>query len=197
MKINKKELYSLIKFFVDSNPDNLPIIVAIDGRSASGKTTFANLFKDDDGFYVIHTDDFYRPKNSQGELEISEFDGNFDLERFKIEVVDKLNSNSFSYGVFDCRDQAITKTVTVEEPKCIIIEGAYSHNPNLSEYADLKIFFDIGTEQQKERIIKRNGKESFDAFKSLWIQAEERYFCHYSIEETSDYIITEENNGNI
>ena len=112
MKINKKELYSLIKFFVDSNPDKLPIIVAIDGRSASGKTTFANLFKDDDGFYVIHTDDFYRPKNSQGELEISEFDGNFDLERFKIEVVEKLHNNSFSYGVFDCRDQAITKTVT-------------------------------------------------------------------------------------
>ena len=197
MKINKKELYSLIKFFVDSNPDNLPIIIAIDGRSASGKTTFANLFKDDDGFYVIHTDDFYRPKNSQGELETSEFDGNFDIKRFKSEVVDNLKNETFCYGVFDCTEQKIIKVVSVSNPKCIIIEGAYSHDPNLFEYADLKVFFDINKEQQKERIVKRNGKESFDAFLNLWIQAEERYICHYSIEETSDYIVTEENNGNI
>ena len=137
------------------------------------------------------------PKNANGELEISEFDGNFDFNRFKREVVDNLTQKSFSYGVFDCSEQKIVKTVSVALPKCIIIEGTYSHNPNLNDYADLKVFFDIEEAIQKERIIKRSSESAYENFKKLWIQAEERYFNHYRIKQMSDYIVTEENNGHI
>ncbi len=196
MKINKENLFSIINGLIENNEKDSPIIIAIDGRAASGKTTLTKRFEKD-GITVIHTDDFYRAKNEKGELEISEFDGNFDFNRFKREVVDNLTQKSFSYGVFDCREQKIVKTVSVALPKCIIIEGTYSHNPNLGDYADLKVFFNIEENTQKERIIKRNGESAYENFKKLWIQAEERYFNHYGIKQMSDYIVTEENNGHI
>jgi uridine kinase len=196
MKINKENLFSIINGLIENNKKDSPIIIAIDGRAASGKTTFTKRFEKD-GITVIHTDDFYRPKNANGKLEISEFDGNFDFNRFKSEVVDNLTQESFSYGVFDCSEQKIVKTVSVALPKCIIIEGTYSHNPNLNDYADLKVFFDIEEDIQKERIIKRNSESAYENFKKLWIQAEERYFNHYGIKQMSDFIVTEENNGHI
>lgn len=196
MKINKENLFSIINGLIENNENDSPIIIAIDGKAASGKTTFTKRIEND-GITVIHTDDFYRPKNANGELEISEFDGNFDFIRFKREVVDNLTQKSFSYGVFDCSEQKIVKTVSVASPKCIIVEGTYSHNPNLGDYSDLKVFFDIDENTQKERIIIRNGESAYEKFKRLWIQAEERYFNHYEIKQMSDYIVTEENNGHI
>ncbi len=196
MKNNKDKLFSVIAEKINNTFDS-PFVVAIDGRSASGKTTFAKRFENLSGVAIIHTDDFYRPKNAFGELEISEFNGNFDLIRFKSEVIDNLKKKEFSYGIFDCAEQRIVKTVSVCAPKCILIEGAYSHNPNLSEYADLKIFFDIDEETQKDRICDRNGIEAYEAFKTLWIQAEERYIDHYKIKENSHHAVMEENNGNI
>lgn len=196
MKINKEKLFTIINDLIENNEKATPVIIAIDGRAASGKTTFSKHFEKD-GITVIQTDDFYRPKNENGELEISEFDGNFDFMRFKREVVDNITQKSFSYGVFDCSEQKIVKTVSVASTKCIIIEGTYSHNPNLSDYADLKVFFDIDENTQKERVIKRNGESAFENFNKLWIQAEERYFNHYGIKQMSDYIVREENNGHI
>ena len=196
MNVNKESLFSLICEKIENNKKDSPLIIAIDGRSASGKTTFCERFECINGISIIHTDDFYRPKNVEGKIEMSEFDGNFDIERFKIEVVDKLQQPEFTYGVFDCSKQIITKTVSVTADKCIIIEGAYSLNPNLLEYADIKVFFDIGESTQKARICKRNGESAYEKFKNLWIEAEERYIKHYKIKENSHYVILEENNGN-
>ena len=196
MNVNKESLFSLITEKISNSSNGSPLIIAIDGRSASGKTTFAKRFENEKGVFVIHTDDFYRPKNSSGLLEISEFDGNFDIKRFKSEVVDNLKKDRFTYGVFDCSCQKVTETVSVCSPKCIIVEGAYGQNPNLTDYANIKVFFDIDEETQKKRIIVRNGEAGYQKFKNIWIQAEERYFNHYKIKENTHYIVMEEYDGN-
>lgn len=197
MKITKEGLFSEIISLIESNKNEHPVIIAIDGRSASGKTTFTDRFLSIDGITVIHTDDFYRPKNAFGELEIREHDGNFDIERFKAEVVARLKDKELCYGVFDCRQQKISYYVSVVAQKCIIVEGAYSLNPRLGDYADLSVFFDIDKDMQKKRIYDRNGDENYEIFERLWIQAEERYIKHYRIEKLTDYTVTEEYDGNI
>ena len=196
MRITKERLCSVITEAIENNKKASSLIIAIDGRSASGKTTFAKRLAALGGVAVIHTDDFYRPKNSEGKLEISRYEGNFDIERFKREIVEGIAEEEFQYGVFDCKEQKITKTVTVASPKCIIVEGAYSTHPSLGDYADITAFFDIDEIAQRERIIARNGESAYNVFENIWIQAEERYFKHYKTKETVHYIITEENNGN-
>ena len=126
-------------------------------------------------------------------LNISEFEGNFDIERFKHEVVDNLNSKKrFSYSVYDCKKGCFTETVQIEPFSPIIIEGAYSLCKKLGTYADIKIFFDISANLQKKRIAIRNGEKALNSFLTLWIPAEERYFAHYNIQKYCDYLITEE-----
>lgn len=187
MILNYKQAYSYICEIINNQSGTY--VIAIDGRSASGKTTFADSLNRQ----VIHTDDFYRPRNESGRLAISEFDGNFDISRFKREIVEGIKSNlPFCYGVFNCAEGLITERRRIELPNCIIVEGAYSLNPNLYDYADLKVFFDIDKETQKERIIKRNGVCGYERFKQIWIPAEERYFKHYGIKEKCDIIITAE-----
>lgn len=172
---------------------NKPLVIAIDGRSASGKTTFAENF----GCPVIHTDDFFRPREKDGTLNISEYSGNFDIFRFKSEIIDNIKSGQIvKYGVFDCSVGTVTETVTVGKSNCYIIEGAYSLHPQLGEYAKLKIFFDIGEETQKKRIASRNGLDGLERFLRLWIPAEERYLNFYNIESQCDFTVrTEDCNG--
>ena len=172
-----------------SESSKKPFVVAIDGRCASGKTTFAASL----GATVIHTDDFFRPRSKDGKLSISEYSGNFDMERFKKEVVSNLRSNrSFEYGIFDCKTQKIEKYVKIENPDFIVIEGTYSAHDDLGDYADLIIFFDVSAEEQKRRIIERNGAENAKNFENIWIPAEERYFERYQIIKKSNLTVNTE-----
>ncbi len=189
MEINFDSALTLLKEKINAHNAKNPLVIAIDGKSASGKTTFANLL----GATVIHTDDFFRPRNEKGVLEISEYSGNFDTERFKNEVVANIKSGkAFKYGVFDCKMGAVTHTITVETTKCIVVEGAYSTHPFLGDYADIKLFFDISEELQKQRIIKRNGESGAKAFFDIWIPAEERYIASCLIKENSNIIVSTE-----
>ena len=168
---------------------NKPFIVAVDGRCASGKTTFAKMLC----AVIIHTDDFYKPKNEKGMLEISLYSGNFDLNRFKSEIVAPLlKGEPFEYGIFDCGMQKITKTVKVSDLDFIVVEGSYSQHEDLGEYADIKLFFDISNEEQQKRILARNGINAKQGFDNIWIPAEERYFERYSIKEKANIIVTTE-----
>lgn len=166
-----------------------PLIIAIDGKSASGKSTFAARLADELGVQVIATDDFYRPRNNSGELDISLYDGNFDIERFSREVVSNLNGDGFEYGVFDCRSGSIKETKSIAPYNAIVIEGAYSVDPKLGDYAGIKIFFDISAEEQIKRIEKRNGREGVKRFTEIWIPAEERYFSYYGIKKSCDLLV--------
>ena len=187
MTVSIKDALSLIQKRIRSHKK--PFVIAIDGRSASGKTTFAQAL----GCPVIHTDDFYRPRNEEGELDISEFDGNFDYARFKTEIVGRIGQGkAFSYGVFDCALGKISSSISVPDFDCIAVEGAYSLNPRLGDYADMKIFFDVSKDVQAQRIEARNGREALSRFKEIWIPAEERYFLHYNIQRQCEITVSTE-----
>ncbi len=191
MVLSSIEALEIIKKSIDDFVfKTKPLVIAIDGRSASGKTTFASLLNKELNAQVIHTDDFFRPRNKNGELEISEFDGNFDIKRFKDEAVNGILSNeAFECGILDCSKGVIYKTVRYVASQCFVVEGAYSLNPKLGDYADIKVFFDVERDVQESRISSRNGKEMYDIFKKIWIPAEERYLSHYNIISTCDLIV--------
>ncbi len=189
MKINKNEAYSLLLEKLKAHKRDTPLLIVIDGKSASGKTTFSEQFD----IPVIHTDDFYRPRDREGRLALRQYSGNFDLERFKEEVSNHINSkNGFSYGVFDCSSGVIKSHKSIPSSNAYIIEGAYAMHPELSLKPDLSFFFTISDNEQEKRIIARNGKNAYEKFKQIWIPAEEEYFVHFNIENITDYIVTTE-----
>lgn len=177
---------------VEAREKDRAFVIAIDGRAASGKTSFAELLSKHINACVIHTDDFFRPRDPSGSLRLSEFEGNFDLDRFKSEVADRFNSETgFQYGVFNCKKGIITEIKTVPPRSVCIVEGAYCLCPKLGDYADVKLFFDVSPNTQKQRIRLRNGEEALKTFLSVWIPAEERYISHYDIQNNCDIIIKE------
>lgn len=167
------------------------ITIAIDGPCASGKTTLASELSEKIDAQVIHMDDFFLPFDMRGEERLSQAGGNVHYERFADEVVAGIKKGkSFTYGVFDCHTGKMCKSEIISPSKNIIIEGSYSLHPEIpDDIYDLKIFLEIGSETQLERILSRNGAQALEIFKSKWIPFENRYFKEFDIKSGCDIIL--------
>ena len=166
------------------------IIIAIEGRSAAGKSSLASLLKDKYDCNLFHMDDFFLPAKEKTEERLKQPGGNVDYIRFKEDVMDKLMEDQpFTYEIFDCKVQALTEKRTVIPKKLNIIEGAYSMHPILIENYDLKIFLDIDDDSQKERILLRNGKDMYKKFVNQWIPLEDEYIRKLGIKGKADIVI--------
>lgn len=165
-------------------------IIAIDGKSAAGKSTFANELRQVLNASVIHMDDFFLPLNLRTQERFNEPGGNIHYERFEKEVLPHLaNEATFSYKIFDCRKMDYHGTRMIGKSKFRIVEGSYSCHPRFGDYADLKLFLDIEPEQQMNRILKRNGMAMAERFRREWIPYEEKYFKEYKIKEKSNLVL--------
>ncbi len=166
------------------------IVIAIDGRAASGKTTLAEQLCKVLDADVIHMDDFFLPPSLRTETRLAEPGGNIHYERFTDEVLPLLScSEALEYRIFDCSIMDYSGTRKIGSKKFRIIEGSYSCHPIFGEYADITAFCDIDAAEQEARILKRNGEKWLGVFKERWIPMEERYFKHFGIIENADVII--------
>ena len=169
---------------------NDPIIIAIDGRAASGKTTLSDLLKRILSADVIHMDDFFLPLDLRTAERLAEPGGNIHYERFLEEIVPSLKKKKpFSYRIFDCSRMDYNGKQTISSAPFCLVEGAYSCHPLFGEYADLKVFSDISPEEQMQRIRKRNGETMAEMFRNRWIPMEEAYYSHFHIKEKADIIL--------
>ena len=69
-----------------------------------------------------------------------------------------------------------------------ILEGTYSHHPALEVKFDWRIFLTCSAEEQKQRLMEREG-ERFARFREIWIPLEERYFAAYQVREHADLVL--------
>ena len=171
-------------------PENSVVVIALDGRAASGKTTLARQLASITGAGVIHMDDFFLPLEMRNSKRLSQPGGNVHYERFKVEVLHKLKSaNAFSYQRFECSKMKLGAMRSVAASRWRVVEGAYSFHPGLGNYADLKIFYDIDPVEQLKRIGKRNGVEAAKTFANRWIPFEEKYIKSFKVKEQADIVL--------
>jgi len=165
------------------------VVIAIDGKAASGKSTIAKKLGLLFDCCIFHMDDFFLPFDMRTKKRIMAPGGNIHYERFKSEVIDGIKSGEdFSYGVFNCKNGNTLK-LDVKPSRLYIIEGAYSLHPYFEDFYDLKIFMSVGEEKQRQRIIDRNGWEVYKKFEEAWIPMEEKYFKEFNIKYKSDIMI--------
>ncbi|MCL1845259.1 MAG: hypothetical protein FWF77_05095 [Defluviitaleaceae bacterium] len=165
-------------------------IIAIDGRSAAGKTTLAAQLATETGASVIHMDDFFLPEDMRTAERLDEPGGNVHYERFAAEILPHIKgSDAFSYGIFDCAVGEIRGTREIPEGEVRVVEGAYCCHPIFGDYMDLRIFCDIPSDKQIERIKKRNGTRAAEIFAEKWIPLEEKYLQNFDIAAKADVVI--------
>ena len=166
-----------------SNKDNL--IIAIDGKCASGKTTLAYYLQSLYDCNLFHMDDFFLREEQKTEERVNEIGGNVDYERFKAEVINKLlEKQAIEYKKYSCADKCIEKfSENMQHKRLNIVEGSYSQHPYFGDIYDLKIFMNIDDKAQIENIRKRNGEEKLEQFISKWIPMENEYFNKFGIND--------------
>ena len=167
------------------------LILAVEGGSASGKTTLAALLNALYGCTVFHADDFFLRPEQRTPERFAEVGGNFDRERFLTEILEPLRSGtSITYQPFDCKTQNLLPPVSVMPTPLTVVEGAYSMHPMLASYYDLSVFLEIGEDYQRERILKRNPPVLAGRFFEEWIPMERIYFEERKIASHCDFVIS-------
>lgn len=168
-----------------------PVIVAVDGRCASGKTTFAarcaQVFSD---CSLFHMDDFFLPFAKRTPERLAQPGGNVDYERALEEVFAPLSrGEDVELRAFDCSDGSFRPAVTCPFRRLNIVEGSYSHHPALAGYSQVKIFLTCSPETQLDRLAVRESSESLENFKTRWIPMEERYFAALDVQAGSQVVV--------
>lgn len=153
------------------------VLFAIDGNSASGKTTLAAQLARYYDANVFHTDDFFLRPEQRTPKRFAQPGGNMDRERFALEVLEPLShGHTVQYRCWDCATLSMQPAVTILPKTLNIIEGAYCMHPELEKYYHLSIFLHITPEAQRARLAKRESPEKLSAFLTRWLPLEQQYF---------------------
>ena len=166
------------------------VIAAIEGGSASGKSTLSEALSAVYDCNIFHADDFFLRPEQRTPERFREIGGNFDRERFYDEIIASLKKNeAVSYRPFDCSSQTLGECITVPSSRLTIVEGVYSTHPYFGKYYDFSVFLDIDPEFQKKRIEKRNSPALAKRFFEEWIPLENTYFKKTEIMSRADLVI--------
>ena len=165
------------------------VVIAIDGPSASGKSTFGNMLKNKYNALLFHTDNYFLPQERKTIDRLKESGGNVDYERIKSEIIDNLNNDYLKSDYFNCVTNKLEEKGKTKNKQVIIIEGAYSMHSTLFPYYTLTIFLEIEDSLQKDRILARNGKTMLERWEKEWIPLENFYFKTEDLKNKVDIVI--------
>lgn len=169
---------------------NKPLLLALDGRCGSGKTTLAaQLAERFPDSAVFHTDDFYLPPADRVDGWEHIPCANMDLARLSREVLAPArDGDAVCYRAYSCREGAHLPAKSIVSKPLFLVEGSYSHHPLLAENYDLRVFVTCSQEEQARRLQAREG-ERYPNFVQRWIPLEEGYFAQHHIETRADLVL--------
>lgn len=153
------------------------VVLAVEGGSASGKTSLAGVLEQKYGCTVFHTDDFFLQPYQRTPQRLAQPGGNLDRERLLQQVLVPLKEGKpVEYSRFDCSSMRLLAPHTVYPARLTVIEGVYSMHPDFEEFYDLSVFLDIGPVLQRERIAVRESPQKAQRYFNEWIPLENGYF---------------------
>ncbi len=163
------------------------LVLAIEGKSCSGKSYLSNYLQTTMNASVITTDDFFLTDEQK---EVQTAIGDYiNYKLLETEVMAKIRSaNSVTYHRYNCHENKF-ELKTTKLTQIAIIEGVYSYNKHLTKYYDYLIFVDVLPEEQNKRLIERNSGPILERFINEWIPKENLYFKTFNILGIADVII--------
>lgn len=165
------------------------VVVAIDGRCGCGKSSLGALMEQVFSCNVFHMDDFYLPPNRRADNWLEIPGGNMDLCRFRHEVLAPVfGGRPVDYRPYDCGAGTFAAAAEVPPTPLTVIEGSYSHHPELEGEYDLKLFVTCDKQEQLRRLREREG-DYFPTFERLWMPLEEQYIRLCAIEDSGAMVV--------
>ena len=145
-------LISLLAAALAQQPTK-PLVLALDGRCGSGKTTLANtLARQFPASITLHTDDFYLPPAQRIRGWEKTPCANMDLARLRDEALrPAYEGQPVQYRAYSCREGAYLPARELAAQPLVILEGSYSHHPLLTGYETLRVFLTCAKEEQTRR----------------------------------------------
>ena len=173
-------------------PAGTPVVVGLDGRSGSGKSTMALavaslLAEDGTSTVVVEGDDFYaggsartwdRRSPSERAAQV------IDWRRQRPVLAALRSGEAASWRPFDWEDDRWDgdelplgeAPVEVRPADVVVLEGAYSCRPELHDLLDLRVLLDVPPEVRRAQLLGREGDGFRTAWEVRWSSAEDHYF---------------------
>jgi uridine kinase len=187
-----------------------PIRVAVDGRDAAGKTTFADrlalqLAARGAEIYRASIDDWQHPpdiryRRGRFSPDGYYFDG-FDFEDAKRRLLEPFSTGAgFTLRAYDIeREQAVEDDVTVAGPgSLLIVDGVFLFRVEVQGCFELGVYLRVSRQTSIDRGVARDAPRSGDAilerqlYEQRYAPAQDRYHEKVSPEEFADLVIDNE-----
>jgi uridine kinase len=179
-----------------------PMVVAIDGGSGSGKSTLASMVADELGAVLIPLDDFFSAEipDSQWDLFTVEerLASVFDWDRAREQVIVPLlegrvarwHAFDFESGLRADGTYGMREGASEREPAdVILIEGAYSAGPELTDLVDVAVLVDVPVEERHRRLEACESKGFVEKWHQRWDAVERYYFTRVRPASSFDLVL--------
>lgn len=157
------------------------LLVAIDGRCGSGKSSLSQLIASVYGAVVLHMDDFFQTERQKSAGEPAPV-ANIDGARLKAALAPLSRGEPFEFRPYDCLTGEFLPPRFIRPGRIAVVEGSYCLHPAVRLDYDVKIFLTVDYETQLARIKARN-PDLYDRFVAEWIPNEEKYFKAFRVQE--------------
>lgn len=178
------------------------MLVAIDGRSGSGKSVLAQMVAEVLGAAVVSGDDFYASDISDAEWDrrrpAARAADVIDWRRLREEALEPLlRGEEAVWRAFDFErvrpDGTYPRGIepTRRDPTpVIILEGAYSSRPELADLIDLSILVDAPADVRRRRLEAREVEAFLRAWHTRWDDVEDFYFSKVRPASSFDLVVS-------
>ena len=178
-----------------ANAQAAPFLVALDGRSGTGKTTLSKRLGQALGASVILGDDFY----SGGQLEEwtnmsprAKVDHCMDWRRMRKEALEPLiNGHTAKWRTFNWATGIglSEHLITCQPAPIIILDGAFSTRPELSDIVNLSVLLRVPDDIRRQRLRDREGEDFMSKWHKVWDEGEDYYFARMRPDSSFDILI--------
>jgi hypothetical protein len=158
------------------------VLVAIDGRCGSGKSSLAALIASVYGATALHMDDFFQTEAQKAAGEAPAV-ANIDGARLQSALVPLKEGIPFEIRPYNCLTGEFLPPCRLSPARVRVVEGSYCLHPSISLDYDLKLFVTVDAKTQRARIASRN-PALYDRFVAEWIPNEEAYFSAFRVAES-------------
>lgn len=165
--------------------NSMPLVL-VDGRSASGKTTFATrlqaaLFKEGESLpRLVHMDDLYEGWNG--------LEAGHDLLLRQI-LAPLQAGKTASWQEYDWELGSRNRWREFSGGTPLIVEGCGSLSRLTAPMANLRLWFEADTDVRRERWISRVGHEH-DAWWPIWAAQELEFYAREKSAELADCVVS-------